>query len=877
MKLNNKGFSFVELLAAVAILAILSSIAIVGVTNILNKSHKEYYNNERKNLILAAQAYVNENKSKLPKVVGKKEKIEAEDLKTANYLKKDITTYDGKGTCMDSYVTIFKYGQSDYSYVAYLDCEGEEKDAYKDPDNVSPTFDVYWPGSNQSVALSSVQLTIRGGSEDTPVNLISYSYSISVIEGSGPKELVNSGNRTYRSQVLNKNVSLAKYTIKGTAKMLVKMTATNVNGVTKTQVFLRNFADKTDPTCIIKAADMPNTPEGKKPWVNNQRTITIGCKDQDGAGSGCEKSSYTKTFTRDNIEDYITIKDNAGNSKKCYVTTYIDKTKPKIVATAYKCNSNGNASGAAVGTITAQEDKTWSSSSFTDNVNGWLNKDNYPNGVCFVFEVSDNLAMKDKTWRWNTANQPKNANGYKTLTGGPTSTLDVNKGQYVTKDFLYDYTGTKAYKHSLKAEGHRYAEFYISDDRGNNVTLKMDIKIDRTAPNKPSNNMKKWSNNNTKPDTLAKGQALSHGYTNNTWSQLKVFTWPGAVTDAISGGVYYQYTTTGVTENNKDKQATFRNIAAQGVSHIKWRSYDEAGNTLGYNDERTIKTDWTDPTCSDKHEGGTKGNHGWYTGGTVKGYGICSDQEGLSGCKDTKTLVQTVSSNSPNSGGTKGSKVVYDNAGNSVTCHSTIKYDKSDPGCSIPDHGWTEGSVRITTSCWDNGPSGVDDCEKSYSTSDTGNKRSDVKDNAGNTNSCSTTVSSKRQKSDCSTCSRCNASDCETANTCTNSCCGQKKKWSSSKNCGDSQCCPSGYSSSVGQSCSWNGCENESQDGGCTRAWLCKCAKWVDKECQKEECCGCKTHKRSCPKCGCDSWGGWYDSSCTASNSVRCRTMFKNS
>ena len=96
MKLNNKGFSFVELLAAVAILAILSSIAIVGVTNILNKSHKEYYNNERKNLILAAQAYVNENKSKLPKVVGKKEKIEAEDLKTANYLKKDITTYDGK-------------------------------------------------------------------------------------------------------------------------------------------------------------------------------------------------------------------------------------------------------------------------------------------------------------------------------------------------------------------------------------------------------------------------------------------------------------------------------------------------------------------------------------------------------------------------------------------------------------------------------------------------------------------------------------------------------------------------------------------------------------------------------------------------------------
>ena len=62
MKLNNKGFSFVELLAAVAILAILSTIAIVGVTRILDKSHEEYYKSERKNLVLAAQVYLNDVK-----------------------------------------------------------------------------------------------------------------------------------------------------------------------------------------------------------------------------------------------------------------------------------------------------------------------------------------------------------------------------------------------------------------------------------------------------------------------------------------------------------------------------------------------------------------------------------------------------------------------------------------------------------------------------------------------------------------------------------------------------------------------------------------------------------------------------------------------
>ncbi len=337
MKLNNKGFSFVELLAAVAILAILSSFAIVGVSSILDKSHKEYYNNERKNLVLAAQAYMNENKSQLPKVVGKKVRVEANKLKEANYLKKDIRTYNDKGSCMDSFVNVFKYGQSDYSYTAYLDCEREDKDAYKDPANVSPTFAVNWPTNNKDVALSYVKITVNGGDEDNPINLLSYSYTISIYNESKEKfeDIINSGIKIYRAPSFTKDVSLAKYTIKGNARMRVKMTATNINGVSKSQVFLRNFKDDVAPNCIIKPEDTINTPAGKKPWVNDKRTITIGC--DDGDGSGCEKKSYTKTFTADNIEDYITIKDNAGESKKCYVTTYIDKTKPKIVATAYKC------------------------------------------------------------------------------------------------------------------------------------------------------------------------------------------------------------------------------------------------------------------------------------------------------------------------------------------------------------------------------------------------------------------------------------------------------------------------------------------------------------------------------------------------------------
>ena len=40
---NNKGFSLVELLAAIVIMGILTGIGIVSVTYLINKTEKEYY------------------------------------------------------------------------------------------------------------------------------------------------------------------------------------------------------------------------------------------------------------------------------------------------------------------------------------------------------------------------------------------------------------------------------------------------------------------------------------------------------------------------------------------------------------------------------------------------------------------------------------------------------------------------------------------------------------------------------------------------------------------------------------------------------------------------------------------------------------------
>ena len=64
---NNKGFTMVELLAAVTILGILATIAIVSVTNTMEKSHKEYDEKQNKLFTTAAQTYFTDNRSELPK------------------------------------------------------------------------------------------------------------------------------------------------------------------------------------------------------------------------------------------------------------------------------------------------------------------------------------------------------------------------------------------------------------------------------------------------------------------------------------------------------------------------------------------------------------------------------------------------------------------------------------------------------------------------------------------------------------------------------------------------------------------------------------------------------------------------------------------
>ena len=113
---NRKGFTMVELLASVAILGILSAIAIVSVGVILSNVDKKHYETQRKNMIIAAQSYSQENRNILPKDVGDTRIITLNELQRRKYIGDVVDR--GKKECnnAESVVVIFKYSKSDYSY-----------------------------------------------------------------------------------------------------------------------------------------------------------------------------------------------------------------------------------------------------------------------------------------------------------------------------------------------------------------------------------------------------------------------------------------------------------------------------------------------------------------------------------------------------------------------------------------------------------------------------------------------------------------------------------------------------------------------------------------------------------------------------------------
>lgn len=321
-RLNKKDFTLIEVIATVAILAILSVVAGISVNKIIQNAKEEHYHNAESNMEMAGQSYVQQNRSELPKTIGQKTEISLKQLEEKRYIK-TIKDYSGaKCDSNKSYVQIFKYSQNDYSYRAYLDCGA----AYTSADSIkkdSPTIKSEILGKSGD---QQPKLKIEIEDEN---KLISWSYQIFRYG----KEVKNSGSvalPNYDTK-LNKTIDLKEYT---PSDLKIIITATNIYGFTTTKTIggdgsnELNFEDKTSPECIIAAGDRESV---VKPWSNTPPTvkITVGCKDN---GSGCEREEYSETFKTSTKIGIIKIKDQAGNTKDCKVSVYLDVTPPTKLA-----------------------------------------------------------------------------------------------------------------------------------------------------------------------------------------------------------------------------------------------------------------------------------------------------------------------------------------------------------------------------------------------------------------------------------------------------------------------------------------------------------------------------------------------------------------
>ena len=473
--------------------------------------------------------------------------------------------------------------------------------------------------------------------------------------------------------------------------------------------------DTTKPTCGSPTG-------GKINWTTN-RDVTVGvvCVDNGTYKSGCSQSVYYSTISGHGRtgSSTITIKDNAGNVNTCTNTynKYIDIVAPT-------CGNNWSGES-----TTWAKSRTITLSGSTDDLSGiastskkTINSETSPNQTIKKAKVSitikdnagnEKICEKDNANIYVDNEKPAcgNWSGESTSWTKNNRTIKVGCTDSGSGCTASTYT-VKTYKSGTTKKDN--LSYTIKDNVGNSNTCtknNANIYVDKDDPSVPTAMLYKWSDNNTQP-TSSSGL---ESYTNDTWSKKKVYSEPSASTDTGSGVDHYEYTTTGTTSNATNKKASYRTIEANGVSYIKWRAVDKAGNASAYSDRKTVKIDKTAPTGS--VSGGTDttaidGTPSKKTSDTVTVN--CSDTGG-SGIKTAQASVSlenktgkpvTVYTCEDNAGNTTDVKTnVCKYEANAAACNGYDSYDCNPRECNcttktvLVDKKKVSGSAASMISC----------------------------------------------------------------------------------------------------------------------------------------------------------------------------------
>ena len=118
--MKDKGFTLVELLAAMVILALLIFVGTMTVSNIFDNTKDNYYRSLENTLSIAGNEYFNDNREDRP--IDDYNFVDMETLVSHEYMD-ELMTYDGKEKCSsETGVYIYNEGNEN-QYEVFLVCD----------------------------------------------------------------------------------------------------------------------------------------------------------------------------------------------------------------------------------------------------------------------------------------------------------------------------------------------------------------------------------------------------------------------------------------------------------------------------------------------------------------------------------------------------------------------------------------------------------------------------------------------------------------------------------------------------------------------------------------------------------------------------------
>ena len=326
--------------------------------------------------------------------------------------------------------------------------------------------------------------------------------------------------------------------------------------------------------------------------------------------------------------------------------------------------------------------------------------------------------------------------GFKSKSGGSYKLTAFGLGTSTT------YAGNTSFV--VNKDGTTTVYGYVKNANGKTATCSIVVKKDTVRPN-------------CVMSVLSGTRGSDGSYTSNVVVGLT------SKTDATSGVKSF-----GVTESN---QQTFNNntqltITSNGTHKVYGYVKDASGNVNSCS--ITVKksggvTPSSTPSCSLNVATGTMGNNGWYTSNVIIGFATKTTTGGAKITGFGLGTSENYNNNTTYTVNKDGSITVYgyvkDSYGNKAVCSKTVKRDATKPSCVLKvangtynSSGYYTSDITIGFSSKSDATSGMNAFGIGKSTTYSGNTTFKittagkhtvygyVKDNAGNTNTCSITV-----------------------------------------------------------------------------------------------------------------------------------------